>query len=332
MEEERKRRIKKKKRKKRRRIRKTPIQRKRLQKKRRKRRRKLLAKIRKYAHRLFSVAFVFSLAALVGYGSYDLWQNTSTRNAQKALLEMKEEGNRTAGDENRKQTAGIGDVFSKTLQVIQGIEISIERPDILQKYESIYAINQDMVGWLTINDTIIDYPVMQTMEDESYYLNYDFYGKKNKNGCLILDTDSRMGTGTKAFDYKNGTAPSTNLIIHGHTIRTGEMFGRLRLYADEKYGKKHNIIYFDSLYEEREYELIAAFYTQVYYEEDDVFKYYQFFQADTREEFDDWYDNIKEMSLYDTGVTAEFGDEFITLSCCSYQVEDGRFVVVGKRI
>lgn len=50
------------------------------------------------------------------------------------------------------------------------------------------------------------------------------------------------------------------------------------------------------------------------------------------EEFDDWYSNIKEMSLYDTGISAELGDEFITLSCCSYQVEDGRFVVVGKRI
>ena len=60
--------------------------------------------------------------------------------------------------------------------------------------------------------------------------------------------------------------------------------------------------------------------------------YYQFFQADTQDEFDDWYDNIKAMSLYDTGVTAEYGDEFITLSCCAYQVEDGRFVVVGKRI
>ena len=81
-----------------------------------------------------------------------------------------------------------------------------------------------------------------------------------------------------------------------------------------------------------EYELIAVFYSQVYMSTDDVFKYYNFFQADTQEEFDDWYENIKAMSLYDAGVTAEYGDEFITLSCCSYQVEDGRFVVVGKRI
>ena len=100
-------------------------------------------------------------------------------------------------------------------------------------------------------------------------------------------------------------------------MKSGEMFGNLHLYADAEYGAEHNIICFDSLYEERRYELIAVFYSQVYYESDNVFKYYKFFQADTQEEFDDWYGNIKEMSLYDTGVTAQFGDEFITLSCCS---------------
>ena len=115
-------------------------------------------------------------------------------------------------------------------------------------------------------------------------------------------------------------------------MKSGEMFGNLKLYKDAEYGAEHHIICFDSLYEEREYELIAVFYSQVYYESDDIFKYYKFFQADTQEEFDDWYENIKEMSLYDTGVTAQFGDEFLTLSCCSYHVEDGRFVVVGKRM
>lgn len=173
---------------------------------------------------------------------------------------------------------------------------------------------------------------MQTLEDEIYYLRRDFYGKKNNNGCLIMDTDSVVGAGIKENDYKNGIKPSSNLIIHGHRMDSGEMFGKLNLYKDETYGMEHNIIYFDSLYEKRKYELIAVFYSEVFYEKQEVFKYYKFFQANTQEEFDDWYYNIKEMSLYDTGVTAEFGDEFITLSCCSYHVEDGRFVVVGKRV
>lgn len=205
-------------------------------------------------------------------------------------------------------------------------------PTMLPEYEVLWQQNEDFIGWLKIKDTVVDYPVMQCAEDENYYLSHDFYGEKNRNGCLILDNDSNAGIGTIEQEYINGSIPSTNLIIHGHTMKSGQMFGNLKLYQDKEYGLSHNIICFDSLYEKREYELIAVFYSQVYYQSEDVFKYYTFFQADTQEEFDDWYNNIKEMSLYDTRVTAEYGDEFITLSCCAYHVEDGRFVVVGKRI
>lgn len=202
----------------------------------------------------------------------------------------------------------------------------------LPEYEALYEQNSDIIGWLSIDGTVIDYPVMQTMEDEDYYLSYDFNKEANSNGCLIMDTDATVGVGTAEHQYMGGTKPSTNLIIHGHTMKSGMMFGGLKQYAEESYGREHAVISFDSLYEKREYELIAVFYSQVYMNTDEVFKYYKFFQADTQEEFDDWYENIKSMSLYDTGISAEFGDEFITLSCCSYHTEDGRFVVVGKRI
>ena len=214
---------------------------------------------------------------------------------------------------------------------IQQVE-KVPPAQMLPEYQKLYEKNQDIVGWLKIEDTIIDYPVMQTKENEEYYLEYDFYGNKNVNGSLILDADSDAGTGTAKKEYRDGTHPTTNLIIHGHTMKSGQMFGNLQRYRDEVYGKKHHIIQFDSLYEHRTYELIAVFYSQVYYKNDQVFKYYNFFQADTKEEFQDWYRNIKKAALYDTQVTAEFGDEFITLSCCSYHVDDGRFVVVGKRI
>lgn len=194
------------------------------------------------------------------------------------------------------------------------------KPVIMDKYAELYSINSDLVGWLKIDGTIIDYPVMQTMWDENYYLDKNFYREKDSAGCLIMDTDSQV------------EKPSTNLIIHGHNKKNGTMFGRLTDFADEEYAKAHSIIQFDTLYEEREYEVIAVFYSQVYYVTDQVFKYYKFFEATNQEEFDDWYTNIKKLSEFDTGVTAELGDEFITLSCCAYHVEDGRFVVVGKRI
>lgn len=205
-------------------------------------------------------------------------------------------------------------------------------PVMLPEYAVLYEENPDIIGWLSIDGTNVDYPVMQTPEDEQYYLYRDFYSEENRNGSLIMDTDSTVGIGCEAQDYVGGTSPSTNLIIHGHNMKSGLMFGKLDLYEEEAYGKAHNIICFDSLYEKREYELISVFRSKVYKKSDKVFKYYQFFQADTEEEFHTWYLNIKEMALYDTGVTAQFGDEFITLTCCTYHVEDGRFVVVGKRV
>ena len=161
---------------------------------------------------------------------------------------------------------------------------------------------------------------MQTPQDEEYYLRRNFFGEKDNNGTLILDTDSDI------------TKTSNNLIIHGHNMKSGAMFGELVDYEKEEFLKEHKKIEFHTKDEVRTYEVIAVFRSKVYTVEDKVFKYYQFFEAKTQEEFDSFYNNIKKMSLYDTGVTAEFGDEFITLSTCVYHTTNGRFVVVGRRI
>ena len=195
-------------------------------------------------------------------------------------------------------------------------EVKTENP-----YAEVFSMNDDMVAWLLIEGTKIDYPVMQTPEDENYYLHRDFYGNEDQAGCLILDTDSSL----------QGEI-TTNQIIHGHNMRAGTMFGELDLYQDEEYCKNHSRIRLFTRETERNYEVISVFYSQVYVTTDLVFKYYNFFQADTEEEFQYFYDNIKALSLFDTGVEAEFGDRFLTLSTCSYQVEEGRFVVVAKEV
>lgn len=185
-------------------------------------------------------------------------------------------------------------------------------------YQDSFLANEDMAAWLQIPDTNIDYPVMWTPRDENYYLYRDFEGRDNQNGCLILDTDSSLDPLT------------TNLIIHGHNMRSGAMFGNLTDYEDFSYYEKHKQIILHTQERMQNYEVIAVFRSQVFKKSDDVFKFYKFFQADTQEEFDDFYNNIKQMSLYDTGVTAQFGDRFLTLSTCVYHVEQGRFVVVAK--
>lgn len=267
--------------------------------------------------------FLFLFCMIIGLGYIENWNRQ--QQSSEELSQQKNEP--VAGDE-----AENDNLSENSDDEMKEAKTDILPPVILPDYRKLYEQNKDMTGWLYIKDTVIDYPVMQTPEDETYYLRRDFYGEEDSNGCLIMDTDSVVGNGTAEHDYEDGTKPSTNLIIHGHTMKSGQMFGNLKLYADSAYGLEHSVICFDSLYEKREYELLAVFYSKVYNKKDDVFKYYKFFQADTQEEFDNWYDNIMRLSLYDTGATAEFGDEFITLSCCSYHTEDGRFVVVGKRV
>lgn len=237
--------------------------------------------------------------------------------------------------EERESERKVEELRQKKADVLQGTKVSMEPEDSAglesivsaaeplpaNPYADIFAQNADMAAWLVVDSTIMDYPVMQTMEDENYYLERDFYGNEDKAGCLLLDTDSSL--------YESGT---TNLIIHGHNMKAGTMFGSLDEYQNKDYYEDHKYMELYTKSEKRQYEVIAAFYSQVYYSTDLVFKYYNFFRADTEEEFSYFYDNIKEIALYDTGVTAELGDNFLTLSTCAYHVEDGRFVVVAKEI
>ena len=187
-------------------------------------------------------------------------------------------------------------------------------------YADSFRANKDMAAWLQIPGTNVDYPVMWTPEHETYYLYRAFDGSENKNGCLLLDTDSCLDPLT------------TNLIIHGHNMKSGAMFGNLTDYENKNFYENHKNIILYTEECQRNYEVIAVFRSQVYRKTDQVFKFYKFFQADTQEEFDDFYNNIKQLSQYDTGVTAEFGDHFLTLSTCVYHVEQGRFVVVAKEV
>lgn len=198
---------------------------------------------------------------------------------------------------------------------------STEAPEpYISPYADFFAAYPDCVAWLHIPDTSVSYPVMWTPGDETYYLYRNYDGTDNQNGSLLLDTDSSLSPLT------------TNLIIHGHNMRSGAMFGNLTDYEDQTYYEQHKEMLLFTADCERKYEVIAVFRSQVYKKTDNVFKFYKFFQADTEEEFNDFYNNIMKLALYDTGVTAEFGDHFITLSTCVSHVETGRFVVVAKEI
>ena len=204
--------------------------------------------------------------------------------------------------------------------------------DILPEYRELYDYNNDVVGYIYIDGTVIDAPVMQTLADYEYYLRRDIDGKDSTAGCIILDPDSEIGIGTKSSGYLEGYEPSTIQLVHGHNMSNGTMFGTLLKYDDESYADSHSIIEYDSLYEHRTYEVICAFYSQIYPEDSDEFRYTTYNQLDTEEEYDYWRSHIDDLALYTRDVESGWGDEFIVLSTCSYHVEDGRFAVMGVRI
>lgn len=192
-------------------------------------------------------------------------------------------------------------------------------PDILPEYQTLYSLNKRLIGWVKIDDTYIDYPVLQTVNND-YYLNHNFDQEEDKNGSIFLDKDCSI--------YPR----STNLILYGHHMRSGRMFGQLNKYSSEKFYKEHKYIQFDTIYEKGTYEVVYVFRSKIYEESEIVFKYYQFTDAVSETEFESNMMQMADMSLYDTGVSAEYGDELLTLSTCDYYTSDGRFVVVAKKI
>jgi len=185
-------------------------------------------------------------------------------------------------------------------------------------YAALYEMNQDFIGWLSISGTSIDYPVMQTPDDPEYYINKDFNGDRDANGTLFLDARCTLESG--------------NLIVYGHNMKSGRMFGALEEYEDEAYYREHPKICWNTLEGQVTYEIIAVFISQVYPKESDAFKFYDDTEFHTREAFDAFIHNIMALSLYDTGVEAEYGVSLLTLTTCEYSRDNGRFVVVARCI
>ena len=191
-------------------------------------------------------------------------------------------------------------------------------PVVLAKYQKVYQMNEDLFGWLSVEGTAFNYPVMHTPEDEEYYLRRGFDREYSRAGVPFLDEDCKTGCG--------------NYLIYGHNMNNGTMFAQLISYQEQSFWEEHPVIGFDTLYEEGEYEVLAAFYSRVFYKyETNVFRYYDYHDLTDPEVFQEYVDHVRSLSIYDTGVQAEYGDELITLITCSYGRKHERFVVVARK-
>lgn len=192
------------------------------------------------------------------------------------------------------------------------------------KYVELYKKNPDVIGWIKIDGTRIDYPVMQTPEDPEFYLRRNFNKEYQVSGVPFLDADSDI------------FAPTVNWLIYGHHMKDGTMFHDLLDYAEEDFYKEHPIINFDTIYKggQGEYQVVAAFYSQIYPEDEPVFKYYTYAGITGVKQMDEYLSGVRAIAQYDTGVNVAEGEQLITLSTCSYHVPGkvGRFGVVAKRI
>lgn len=191
--------------------------------------------------------------------------------------------------------------------------------NVLDEYKKLYSENENLIGWIKIDDTIIDYPVLKC-DDSDYYLSHNFYEQSDRNGSIFMDPKCEV------------VNRSDNIILYGHHMQSGRMFGSLPKYENKSFYEKHRFITFDTIYEKGTYEIAYVFRSHVFNEDDVVFKYYQFIDAGSDMEFHSNLSEMADMSLYDTGVTVRAGDELLTLSTCDYQEKNGRFVVVAKRI
>ena len=184
-----------------------------------------------------------------------------------------------------------------------------------EKYGALFEQNQDFIGWISIDGTNINYPVMQTPDNPDYYLKHSFEKTWSDYGVPYIDEACIMGI-------------SNNVVIYGHHMNDGSMFAELCNYTDEDFWREHPTIHFDTLSSFGEYEIVAVF---KFNTNKETFKYNEWATMNEAE-FSEYMEEVHARQLYDTGIDAKYGDQLLTLSTCEYTYKNGRFVVVAKKV
>lgn len=189
---------------------------------------------------------------------------------------------------------------------------------VLPEYQELAEENPDFAGWISIQGTNIDYPVMQTPWEPEHYLHQNFTGEYSYAGVPFVGFgDMREEKG--------------DIFLWGHNMRSGTMFADLLKYRERQYLRNHSVLHLDTLLERREYEVFAVLdVTEAEWSsEDGLFHSYESDFTMNREAY---LEKLKKQSLYQSGITADVQDQLLFLVTCSYQKENGRIVIVGRKI
>lgn len=227
----------------------------------------------------------------------------------KSLIESRQE-NQSFIDLSATAAPQTQAIFSHTEKTVS------EKPPHTE-YAALYVENSDFVGWLHIDNTNIDYPVMYTPDEPEYYLRRAFD-----------KTDSQSGT---PFISKDSTIDSDFYIIYGHNMKNNTMFGTLDYYAEKAFWEENPSFAFTTITEKREYEVFAALETRILYRDEMGYRYYSQVGDLTEEAFDELIGWLRENALYDTGITPIYGEQIVVLSTCSYREDNSRFIIAARR-
>lgn len=202
----------------------------------------------------------------------------------------------------------------------QNDESILEEKRILPEYESFYEENSDLYGWIKIEDSVIDYPIMYTPDNPNFYLYRNWQREETASGSIFIDGRSNKD--------------AENLIVYGHNMKNGTMFGSLDQYKKKDYCDQHKYIQLDTIYEKATYEVIAVSKAIVYYENkpQDEYLFYEHIELNSEDEFIEYISYMKENSYYEIDSTAEYGDKIITLCTCDYWTDNARLLIVAKKI
>ena len=270
-------------------------------------------KIRKLAY----VVAVLLLALIFGFSAYRVgnyfWESHKARKDFEELSALKEQAAQQATAPSESPSTESTDPDDPVEEIIDATQ-----PGILAEYAPFYERNPHVVGWIQIDGTVIDYPVMQTPDHREYYLKRNFEGEYSEHGCIFIREECDMNE------------PSDNITVYGHNMNDGSMFASLLDYQDRKTWEDNPLIFFDTLTEYHTYKIFAVFKTTASLNAG--FKYHNMIDASSEEAFDEFIATAKALSFYDTGITPKYGDKIICLSTCEYTLEHGRFVVAAYRL
>ena len=182
-------------------------------------------------------------------------------------------------------------------------------------YSILFRQNEDMIAWLKIDETEIDYPVMETKDRPNYYLRRDFYKEYSYYGTPYIQENCDINT-------------SDNLIIYGHHINNNKMFGTLERYKSKRFFDEHRLITLITKEDTRKYEILYVIETSAV----NGFKYNKYIDFKNEEEYELFKTNCERLSIYKTGSNSNLEDKYITLSTCDYSQKDGRLVLIARKI